>query len=1157
VALNNSRFLRIIPLLIIVWCFNLWAANVEVLDQELNENGQGYTVLRVSGSYYEMGYAHTSVLGDYIVEAIGQTKAKLGGNYDTTRNLIAASVWLPLESEDELDGMVDCLNTTHPTAAIDKLDLKMFNTLGDWQYACRSHTCWGRYVAAPVKTLSTRRLDFSTALPILNNHVLIAYDPNDATAKWVNLSWPGIVTVAQGINEYGTLVSLHDFQSFPADLSADRMSRLVVARYAITYITNDDMSTQLENVFAELQNYEIMTGGFINYYAPLGFGGVINSSPKAVGSDFYRLRTPQVVWHHGEAMVTTNQDTNGMYTPSDEDFGVDAYYNDETPKTHESHWHLVNPVAVNHGLSRLSVEYRGQLDMTIWADGRLDGIGRTPRLEYEWSELFNTDVKYGGGTGEPNDPYQIATAEDLMLLGDNPEDYDKHFIMTADIDLDPNLPGLKVFDRAVIAYDVNDADGDYQGTAFTGIFDGNGHTVLHLTMMGGDYLGLFGQLDFGAMVSNLGLEVVDVNGGDFGRTVGGLVGQNYGRITMSFCTGTVSSRFGTGGLVGKNWGNINNCNSSCSVSGWEQIGGLVGSNYGNILVSFSTGKVTADEDLGGLVGINWKEAQISACYNTGTVSGRMQVGGLVGSNGSIITMSYSTGAVVGAGYVGGLVGSGWAPASFSSFWDIQTSGQAISAGGIGFTTAEMQTATTFLEAGWDFVGETVNGTEDIWWIDEGNDYPRLWWEPRFEPNQMVVSGYVDITTVYQELEGFGASVNWWEGYLIAHPLKNLIYDCLFGQLGLDIYKLRNAYEIPNGDEYIINSGEIVSAAQLSLGHPIKIMITSFTPPAYLKSNSDTADGTLVGSARGGGYRYDMFAQWWLDSLAEYSTYGITADYISIQSNPDVQAGSVWDSCKFTPTETTDYAGYNVAFETVYQKLNSEMTIMPKMLAPETWGYYSPQEYIDALIEQNNVFGFGHRDGDFGDPDSFIQNMENFAAQYGHKPLFTMSFNNDEVSFNAAMNLAISIHNRMVYENLCSFILSDLFKGEEAGGGLVTIDNPWDEFNPGYAINPVYYAFKQYSAFTDPGWHRVEISIDSDELRACAFISPDEDQLSIIIINTSEISINLMLTLGNFIMENSVVYRTSENENAAYIGTFDNTEPLSLPAQSITTVNLVD
>jgi hypothetical protein len=40
----------------------------------------------------------------------------------------------------------------------------------------------------------------------------------------------------------------------------------------------------------------------------------------------------------------------------------------------------------------------------------------------------------------------------------------------------------------------------------------------------------------------------------------------------------------------------------------------------------------------------------------------------------------------------------------------------------------MQTAATFLDAGWDFVGETENGTENIWWILEGQDYPRLWWE---------------------------------------------------------------------------------------------------------------------------------------------------------------------------------------------------------------------------------------------------------------------------------------------------------------------------------------------------------------------------------------------------------------------------------------------
>jgi hypothetical protein len=43
----------------------------------------------------------------------------------------------------------------------------------------------------------------------------------------------------------------------------------------------------------------------------------------------------------------------------------------------------------------------------------------------------------------------------------------------------------------------------------------------------------------------------------------------------------------------------------------------------------------------------------------------------------------------------------------------------------------MQKAITFLDAGWDFVDETANGTGDIRWIREGQDYPRLWWENNY------------------------------------------------------------------------------------------------------------------------------------------------------------------------------------------------------------------------------------------------------------------------------------------------------------------------------------------------------------------------------------------------------------------------------------------
>jgi hypothetical protein len=73
-----------------------------------------------------------------------------------------------------------------------------------------------------------------------------------------------------------------------------------------------------------------------------------------------------------------------------------------------------------------------------------------------------------------------------------------------------------------------------------------------------------------------------------------------------------------------------------------------------------------------------------------------------------------------------VVGSGWTETG--CFWDIQTSGQGTSAGGTGKTTADMRKAKTFLDAGWGFVGEIQNGTEDIWAICEEQDYPKLAWQ---------------------------------------------------------------------------------------------------------------------------------------------------------------------------------------------------------------------------------------------------------------------------------------------------------------------------------------------------------------------------------------------------------------------------------------------
>jgi hypothetical protein len=48
----------------------------------------------------------------------------------------------------------------------------------------------------------------------------------------------------------------------------------------------------------------------------------------------------------------------------------------------------------------------------------------------------------------------------------------------------------------------------------------------------------------------------------------------------------------------------------------------------------------------------------------------------------------------------------------------------------GKTTAEMRMENMFLNAVWDFVAESTNGTDDIWSICEGRDYPQFAWQFR-------------------------------------------------------------------------------------------------------------------------------------------------------------------------------------------------------------------------------------------------------------------------------------------------------------------------------------------------------------------------------------------------------------------------------------------
>ncbi len=350
---------------------------------------------------------------------------------------------------------------------------------------------------------------------------------------------------------------------------------------------------------------------------------------------------------------------------------------------------------------------------------------------------------YSGGSGTAAEPYQIATALDLKNLGSNPSDYDANFILTADIDLSSDS-----FTEAVIAADTDNHAWTFDGDAFTGVFDGKGHTIRNLfintsvntSTTDNDYLGLFGKIDTGGVVKNLRVENVIITAGDESVCIGGIAGLNYKGLILRCCsTGSITA--GTfsdtiGGLAGWNYGGeISQCYSSVNIAARSSLGGLLGCNdhYGLINNCFATGNVSGQDNsssIGGLVGDNYT-SEIINCYSIGNVTSGAnsdEIGGLVG-------ISSGSGASIDSSYF--LSGSG--PNN-----------------GNGTQLIQYMMKRPVYFTGWDFAGDSGEG---IWCINVDVSYPALCWElPAIEvtkckvkagnkdkSDKLLISGTLDVS----------------------------------------------------------------------------------------------------------------------------------------------------------------------------------------------------------------------------------------------------------------------------------------------------------------------------------------------------------------------------------------------------------------------------
>ena len=210
---------------------------------------------------------------------------------------------------------------------------------------------------------------------------------------------------------------------------------------------------------------------------------------------------------------------------------------------------------------------------------------------------------------------------------------------------------------------------DRGDVAFTGVFDGNGHTIRglqHTSNGQSTYVGLFAineglirnftlvlnQIDGyqyvgavagkngspgqpNALIQNVIVEhspyrtdygVIANNSDNTGGYAGGITGQNYGKVYQCGTNiGTVSAYNYAGGIAGGNWGTIEQCYAKGGINAkyytnqmsysTYYIGGLVGGNVGTIQDCYVNLKswVVGTGRIGGFVGMN-SGGTLTHCY---------------------------------------------------------------------------------------------------------------------------------------------------------------------------------------------------------------------------------------------------------------------------------------------------------------------------------------------------------------------------------------------------------------------------------------------------------------------------------------------------------------------------------------------------------------
>lgn len=252
-------------------------------------------------------------------------------------------------------------------------------------------------------------------------------------------------------------------------------------------------------------------------------------------------------------------------------------------------------------------------------------------IQTSWDgKSYTEPAKNGQGV------YLISSPDELMWFDKNAAMNDSAKLMS-DITINEDVSGSDATSQKYKWTPIGTSS-----KAYTGSFDGNGHTISGLYINSTAVnTGLFGYVGAAGEIKNVTISDSVITSTQ--NYTGAVAGDSKGNITNCHTTATtrVTGTNYVGGIVGELDSNMSltQCSNAGEVQGPGTSGyaggiaGRVQSNASNALTdSYNTGRITGVANVGGIAGYLYNGGGIQNVYNTGSVSASKGVaGGIVGA----------------------------------------------------------------------------------------------------------------------------------------------------------------------------------------------------------------------------------------------------------------------------------------------------------------------------------------------------------------------------------------------------------------------------------------------------------------------------------------------------------------------------------------------